>query len=110
MTAPTKTIPIGCGQWRCETAQAELAAHQAEIKRLNSCLEYEQGMSQRVGTHGPDCWKWGPQHYKCLCRRMLQIEIAAHAVIARWDSIQWKETEPTGEVIYRLRDALEATL
>jgi hypothetical protein len=34
---------------------------------------------------------------------------AARAVIVRWDSIDWKNTEHTGVVIDRLRKALHAT-
>jgi hypothetical protein len=32
---------------------------------------------------------------------------AAEAVIARWETPLWKDAEPTAEVIYRLRDAVE---
>ncbi len=31
---------------------------------------------------------------------------AAQAVIDRWETPLWKDAEPTGAVIYRLRDAL----
>ena len=42
-----------------------LEAQEAEIARLNKAICYEQNYLTRIGTHGPDCWKWGPQHYQC---------------------------------------------
>ncbi len=38
--------------------------------------------------------------------RLAKITKAAEAVIDRWEQPAWKDTEPTGTVIYRLRDAL----
>jgi len=38
----------------------------AEITRLNAALKYEEIRSDRIGTHGPGCWSWGPRHYECL--------------------------------------------
>ena len=37
---------------------------------------------------------------------LAKITKAAEAVIDRWEQPAWKDTEPTGAVIYRLRDAL----
>jgi len=31
---------------------------------------------------------------------------AANAVVAQWETPNWKLTEPTGTLIYRLRDAI----
>lgn len=39
-----------------------------EIERLRAALHYEQNRFARIGTHGPDCWKWGPAHYECALR------------------------------------------
>jgi len=36
------------------------------------------------------------------------LEAAAKAVIDRWETPNWKDAEPTGTVIYALRDALAA--
>jgi len=35
-----------------------------------------------------------------------RLRDAAQAVIERWESPAWKDSEPTAEVIYRLRDTL----
>lgn len=37
---------------------------------------------------------------------LAKITKAAEAVIDRWEQPAWKDMEPTGAVIYRLRDAL----
>ena len=41
-----------------------------EIERLRAALRYEENRFSRVGTHGPDCWKWGPGHYECALRQI----------------------------------------
>lgn len=46
-----------------------------EIVRLNAALKYEQHRTGRVGTHGPNCWSWGPAHYECALREIERREI-----------------------------------
>jgi hypothetical protein len=46
----------------------------AEIERLRKALYYEENRFQRIGTHAPDCWKWGPQHYECALRKIKREE------------------------------------
>ena len=41
-----------------------------EIERLQQALRYEETRFSRIGTHGPDCWKWGPKHYECALRHI----------------------------------------
>lgn len=41
-----------------------------EIERLNKSLQFEQNYLSRVGTHGPDCYKWGPGHWECAMREI----------------------------------------
>lgn len=43
-------------------------AKDQEIERLRKALHYEANRFSRIGTHAPDCWKWGPQHYECALR------------------------------------------
>jgi len=45
-----------------------------EIERLRTALRYEENRFQRIGTHGPDCWKWGPSHYECALRHIKELE------------------------------------
>lgn len=45
-----------------------------EIARLREALRYEQNRFSRIGTHHPDCWKWGPVHYECALRYITQLE------------------------------------
>lgn len=45
----------------------------AEIARLRKALYYEANRFSRIGTHAPDCWKWGPQHYECAIRHIKEM-------------------------------------
>jgi chromosome segregation ATPase len=53
---------------------AHLRTAQAEIKRLTACLKWEQNWLERVGTHSPGCWQWGPGHYLCAIRHIEEME------------------------------------
>ena len=50
-------------------------------------------------------WKLEGERNEAL-NKLAKITKAADAVIDRWEQPAWKDAEPTGAVIYRLRDAL----
>ena len=50
-------------------------------------------------------WKLEGERNEAL-NKLAKITKAAEDVIDRWEQPAWKDTEPTGAVIYRLRDAL----
>ena len=47
-----------------------------EVRRLNTCLQWEQNRSGRIGTHGYDCWQWGPAHYECALGEIKRLREA----------------------------------
>ena len=49
---------------------AALAKLQADNERLNAAVRYEQHLEGRIGTHGPNCHTWGPQHYECAIAKL----------------------------------------
>ena len=56
------------------TEPDQIAEMTTEIERLRKALCYEANRVQRIGTHSPDCWKWGPQHFECALRRIKELE------------------------------------
>lgn len=51
------------------------ALPQEEKERL-AFKQYQ--WQNRIGTHGPGCWKWGPSHYHCVCRELEHAVLAFH--------------------------------
>lgn len=51
--------------------QACIEMLKEEVRRLNGAIRVEQNLTSRIGTHGPDCYKWGPRHYECA---LIKIE------------------------------------
>ena len=42
--------------------------------------------------------------------RLVEIAVRGEAVVARWDTPLWKDAEPTGHIINRLRASLAGDL
>ena len=86
--------PLGI-MWSDECELAAAAAD--EIERLNKCLKYEQHRAERIGTHGPGCWAWGPGHYECALREITRyravMEMAVEALEAHHGNCKWINDE-----------------
>jgi hypothetical protein len=64
--------------YACKSDLAGDAA--AEIVRLRQALRWQQDRDGRIGTHGPDCWKFGHNHYECALRKIEEIK----ATVENW--------------------------
>lgn len=42
----------------------------AEVATFKKRLKYQEDRESHIGTHGPDCWAWGPKHYECALRHI----------------------------------------
>lgn len=60
-----------------EGKKALLEQQAQEIERLNKSLQFEQNYLSRVGTHGPDCYKWGPGHWDCAMQEIAKLNYIA---------------------------------
>jgi hypothetical protein len=64
-----------------------------EIERLRAALVYEENRFGRIGTHGPNCYKWGPSHYECAMREIEQLRQRLHEVSVDWQCGQAREAK-----------------
>ena len=58
-----------------------------EVRRLNTCLQWEQNRSGRIGTHGYDCWQWGPAHYECALGEIKRLREALRSQREWWRNV-----------------------
>lgn len=58
-----------------------VAVLEAEIKRLNEALTWEEHRTGRMGTHADGCHKWGPGHYECALRKLKDATTKHHGAI-----------------------------
>ena len=61
---------------RAPDPASRLADLEAEVERLNKAMTYEEGLTSRIGTHGPGCYMWGPNHYECLKAEVARLREA----------------------------------
>ena len=45
----------------------------AENENLRLKLKHQDARDGHIGTHGPDCWSYGPKHYECALRHINSI-------------------------------------
>lgn len=80
-----------------------------EIERLRSALRYEQNRSDRIGTHGPNCYAWGPAHWECAMGEIerLQTENAALRDVASEAELNREGIKHAHAELRRLRERIE---
>ena len=49
----------------------------SENERLKSRLKYQDDREGWIGTHGPECWTFGPRHYDCAIRHINEMTTGA---------------------------------
>jgi chromosome segregation ATPase len=75
--------------------EAEIAALTARCERAEYALLTERGKLEKADAENDR-----------LQARVAELESAARAVVARWDTPLWKDVGPTADVIDALRRAL----
>jgi hypothetical protein len=41
---------------------------------LKQQIRYQDQRDGRIGTHSPTCYSFGPHHYECALRKILELE------------------------------------
>jgi hypothetical protein len=82
MTETERNLDLLLGDALAENERLKYEVKRQEIVIAQLLLAMHEGGTLRVrdaqhngeiGTHGPDCWSWGPKHYECALRHINSI-------------------------------------
>jgi hypothetical protein len=82
MTETERNLDLLLGDALAENERLKYEVKRQEIVITQLLLAMHEGGTLRVrdaqhngeiGTHGPDCWSWGPKHYECALRHINSI-------------------------------------
>lgn len=70
----------------CSADDMEKHILREEIARLTKALHFEQHWLSHIGTHGPGCYKWGPNHYECAISEIERLKLIQAKVLKAIES------------------------
>ena len=53
----------------------------SENERLRKKLKYQEDREGWIGTHGPECWSYGPRHYDCAIKHINDMATGSLGII-----------------------------
>lgn len=99
--------------WTQDEAIKELeriiAKQDDEIERLREQLRYQEHRDNRIGTHDPVCYAYGPSHYECALSEIERLRKALR-LMPKTITDAADEIERLREEVDELKDLIQATV
>lgn len=66
-----------------------------EIKRLKLALKYQDDREGHIGTHSPECYKFGYRHYECALREIAALKAQVDQLMLEYCPNEMTESQIT---------------